>query len=259
MSAGQRTGRDSIAAAKALARICGVEIMGWNDRVGREFLSVNGDGDKLKAFQREIEKEGWYLWPVAEEMEGFSLDFAMRPPPDVANRKQAATSLSESPIPYAGTDFRYSGLSVNFASTLVAAVACGTIVALVVVGILFPGPLSHQAVVLTIVAAAAVAIAVAAPDWSVVTANRSVLTIRKPLLGRSHEIPVAEIERAKAYLNRSSGLTVFKTGYLVVQLKSGKAYNLYLPKRARGELATFLTSLHDSKHSNRSAAASAST
>ena len=91
MTSDQENAKNQIATATQLARQHGVEVLGWNDKPGRESISVNGEGDKLLALQTAMEKSGWHTWPVTEDQEGAFMDFALRPPPVVA----PATTTSE--------------------------------------------------------------------------------------------------------------------------------------------------------------------
>jgi hypothetical protein len=80
MSDDRNDAKSHLAHAKQLAKTHRVNVLGWNNKPGREFISVYGDGDRLIALQKELEGQGWYTWPVENSHEGIFMDFARRPP-----------------------------------------------------------------------------------------------------------------------------------------------------------------------------------
>jgi hypothetical protein len=106
-------GKDTVKAAMALAKAHGLEMLGWNEKPGKEFISVNSDGDgsKLEQFRSEIEKSGWRAWPVSEDEEGYTMDFGLAPPPAGYKPKVSSTKQHDISTPYGGTEFCYSGLT----------------------------------------------------------------------------------------------------------------------------------------------------
>jgi len=108
---GNIIGKERIKSAKKLAKVHGVAVLGWNDRPGKEFISFNGDGNKLRGLQEEMEKAGWHAWPVDEGQQGHFMDFGMYPAPaDLPTNQDGITpdDATEEPMTI-GDDYRYGG------------------------------------------------------------------------------------------------------------------------------------------------------
>src|ERR1041384_6241793 len=104
-------GKERIESAKKLAKAHGVEVLGWNDKAGKEFISLSGDGDRLEAVQKELEKAGWLAWPVDEGAEGCFMDFGMYPPPADLPKNQSGITADDTPEESIaiGSDYKYRG------------------------------------------------------------------------------------------------------------------------------------------------------
>lgn len=104
MNVEKKTGRASIESAKKLAKAHGVDVLGWNEKTEKEFMSVNGDKNKLLLLQKEMEKEGWCAWPTPEDPEDAwpvlenqkdaIMDFGMFPPPPRIKKDSAISKKS---------------------------------------------------------------------------------------------------------------------------------------------------------------------
>src|SRR6476469_3358977 len=106
---GNIIGKERIKSAKKLAKVHGVAVLGWHDRPGKEFISFNGDRDKLRALKEEMEKAGWHAWPLGEGQQGHFMDFGMYPAPaDLPMNQDGITpdAAPEEPMTI-GDDYRY--------------------------------------------------------------------------------------------------------------------------------------------------------
>jgi len=178
---GNIIGKERIKSAKKLAKVHGVAVLGWNDRPGKEFISFNGDGDKLRALQEEMEKAGWHAWPVDEGQQGHFMDFGMYPAPaDLPTNQDDITpdDATEEPMTI-GDDYRYVG-----------------------------------------------------PD-GLYLYNIVVLTILVSLF-----FAFSSIKQARIYSERDS--RGYITKFLGINLKSGRSFDLFLPKSRQEELAAFI-------------------
>ena len=96
----EEIGKARIQSAKKLAETHGIDVMGWNDKRGKEFISVfnaSGDNEKLQVLQKEMEKNGWIAHPVEEKNEGYYMDFGMqKPPTDLKRQKLGANGTATS-------------------------------------------------------------------------------------------------------------------------------------------------------------------
>lgn len=116
-----RSGKTAIEFAKTVAKSRGVEVLGWNDDPGKEFVTLSGAGDRLQTFQEEMKAEGWYIWQADPENEGHFLDIALYPPPaesPLKERSDVVVDDAENSALPAGLVFHYSGLTGYFLRAL---------------------------------------------------------------------------------------------------------------------------------------------
>jgi hypothetical protein len=238
----KKTGVDAVKAAKLLAKAHGVEVLAWNDKVGKEFIFTEGDGDKLELLRKDLEKDGWIAWPMDEEQEGYFQDFAMYPP-DRSPKKSEMLEEERRGIAFIGSDFRYRGFTPAFLGTfLFAAFICSFAIRLAELPLL-SGPQYRGSASMEMTAAAGAFIAlvyVAIGNWTSVYADGSSLNVRHGLYARPLTIPLSEIKKIRIYKSqyaRGIGSTL-----VALNLNSGKAYDLQLPGRARRELVAFVKS-----------------
>jgi hypothetical protein len=238
----KKTGPDRIKAAKALAKAHGLEVVGWNDKVGKEFVCVNGEGDELQSLRKDMENQGWITWPMDEDEEGFFLDFAMYPRPDEP-KKSEAIGEEEQDVPFVGTEFRYRGFTTGFVgNVLFVGIVCFFAIRLGELSFL-SGAQYRGSVSMEVAAVAAIAVSlifVATRDWTTVYADGANLAMRRGVYAKSLAIPLSEIKRIK--LCKAQGRRGFGSVWVGINLNSGKAYDLMLPKRARRELVAFVKS-----------------
>ncbi|MGB9153911.1 MAG: hypothetical protein WCD70_12600 [Alphaproteobacteria bacterium] len=243
----ETTGKARIKAAKTLAKTHGVEVLGWKDKPGEETISLRGDGSKLQSLRKEMEQDGWHIWPVEEAAEGFLMDFGMQPPPpNLMQANGLSTEANESYIPYAGKEYRYRGLTEAFIPYTIVIWCIAAFVGLYSLKyslISLPKQMFNKenlilwAILLMIISGSIVAIF----DWTNIYADKSKLIIRNKFrnlfLKQPQEIPLANIRKIKIY---TTELGRSKSDSLVISLESGRGIELFLPKRVRGELASFI-------------------
>jgi hypothetical protein len=240
------SGKAAIEDAKCVAKAHGVEIAAWNDKVGKEFASLTGSGDKLLAFQNEMKARGWYIWPQEPAMEGVMLDVALYPPPpDAGTTSDSGIVVDDEDtmaMP-AGRDFHYTGLSP--ATVFWNAICWSAIPVIVVWGkwtTSFGWSSSAKALASSALIAAA-AIIVAFFQWMVVDADRTRLVFRVGISGKGREIAMGEIKKANIFRDRDRNLG--STRYLGINLKSGEVLDLRLPRRRQKELVALIrASIH---------------
>jgi hypothetical protein len=239
----EKAGKARIEAAKAIAEAHGAQVLGWKDKPGQEAISLQGDGDKLVALRKVMEKEGWHLWPVEEAAEGFFMDFGMQPPPpDWARKNALSTEAAEPSLPYASPTYSYRGLNEYFMWNLIWAWVLAGLLFLFLYRRLPDLFLSKQVLFLLFVFLFGLSgAAVAFFHWTEVYAGKNGLIVRNGfwnILSRENlDISLSDIKKAKIYAT-STGRG--KSISMIVTLKSGKAIELFLPKRARGELLSFI-------------------
>ena len=230
-------GKERIESAKKLAKAHGVDVLGWKDKPGNEFISVNGDGDKLQTVRKELEEAGWQAWPVNEGAEGHFMDFGMCPPPSDLTKNQSGITADDSPEQQMalGGDFCYQGPDGLFLHNVLAFA-----VPIVVICLLRSNLLMLKTAERIGISTAAIAFILLPLHWVEISANESTLTIRKHFFGRRKAVPFTNIKKARIYRQRST--IGFITQFLGINLKSGKSFDLFLPKKMQVELAAFIKS-----------------
>ena len=242
MSAERKTGKERIKIAKQLAKKHGVDVLGWNDKPGKEFISVNGDGDKLQCLKKEMEQGGWYNWPVDEAQEGYFMDFGMYPPTAASQTKNNGVDDESEISTYSGADFRYSGPTTLFFCNLLILLAIPLLIILPSLKTI----IAHGFILKT----ASIALSIILPlallllflDWITVFADNSQLTIRKYICGKTKKIPLTDIKKINIYADPDRYPRSIKLKFIGINLKSGKAFDLFLPKQKRNELMAFIKS-----------------
>ena len=250
MTVERKTGTACVEAARKLAKAHGIDVLGWNDKPGREFISLNGDGDKLQSLRKEMEKDGWYAWPVDEAQEGHFMDFGMNPPPQQSKIKSAAKKDKpgsiralesfELSIPaFTENKFRYDGPISLFRNNLLFL----SLLPIAAIWLNRNEPANWDVgfkIGLSVGAFAVVAAFLLPFHWIAVHADEVKLTIRKHFFGKIKEIPLAEIAKVKIF--SETDRKGYKTRFIGFNLKSGKAFDLFLPKQKQVELYAFLRS-----------------
>jgi hypothetical protein len=235
------SGKNAIEFARQMAKSHSVEVLGWNDTPGKEYVFLSGDGDRLQAFQNSMHDAGWYIWPPDPGEEGFFLGVSLYPPTSDP-KKNSSPGISEDTRDLAdvptGAEFRYSGAN----STLV-----NNVVVLSIFPILFiwaNKTIGHgwtQAFRLELSAATIiVAVALLLPlHWIAVYADDSRLVIRNGTFRRKIEIALGDIKRATHYVQRDH--SIWRTRFAGINLKSGNALDIFLPARKQRELVAYLS------------------
>ncbi|PYL41648.1 MAG: hypothetical protein DME29_10270 [Verrucomicrobia bacterium] len=233
---GNIIGKERIKSAKKLAKVHGVAVLGWNDRPGKEFISFNGDGDKLRGLQEEMEKAGWHAWPVDEGQQGHFMDFGMYPAPaDLPTNQDGITpdDATEEPMTI-GDDYRYVGPDGLYLYN---------IVVLTILVSLFLVIREVRAHASTLAMLERIAFCLAIPlillpfHWVEIHTHEGNLTIRKHFFGRRKVFAFSSIKQARIYSERDS--RGYVTKFLGINLKSGRSFDLFLPKNRQEELAAF--------------------
>jgi hypothetical protein len=243
MNTASIVGKERVGAAKKLAKACGVEVLGWNDKSGKEFLSVQGDGDKLEQLRKELEKTGWHAWPVAEGQEGHFMDFGVRPPPagvQVSQSGMTEVDLPSEPM----TDsnyFRYRGPGGLYWSQVLALTILLVVLWAVRVKEVVTLPVAERMGLCCLV----IALILLPMHWVEILGDESGLTIRKHFFGKRKVVPFSNIKQAKIIEQQKTRYgRVMKNGratwFLAVNVRSGKSFDLYLPKKKLAELAAFI-------------------
>ena len=227
--------KQRIAAAKSLAKDCGVELMGWHDGAGKEFVIVTGAGDKLRIYEQQMVSAGWISWPVNGTVEGSYMEFAMRPPSpaDVVPRSNHEVPVAPD---YTPQEFRYRGLTSGYLSG--AAIVWGVLAFL---GYRSAGrnylttPLAQAVAAMAILAVVAGALL---PFHLVeIHANAVLLRYRSLMRGRK-EVRVSDIESVSLYADDPEKKP--KESSVLIVLRSGLRIDLHLPLRERTGLVAFL-------------------
>jgi hypothetical protein len=232
--------KERVGSARKLANSCGVGVLGWNDKSGKEFLSVQGDSDKLEKLRKELEQAGWHVWPVAAGQEGQFMDFGMRPPPAGVPDDQSgmmAVDLPADPM----TDSNYfhyrgpGGLYLNNLGGLTVVLAFIWMARVKVVTV----PITERMGLWWLV----IALILLLLHWVEVSGDESDLTIRKRFVGRRKVVPFSNIKRARVIKEQDTrrGIKIKRyTWFLAVDVRSGKSFDLYLPKQKLADLAAFI-------------------
>jgi hypothetical protein len=235
-----RSGKVAIAFAKAVAKSHGVEVLGWNDDPGKEFVFLSGAGEKLQAYQEEMKSEGWYIWPPEPENEGFFLDIALYPPPakstDGKTPDVVVDDEDNSALP-AGMDFHYAGLAAYPIRNIVVYSILPVTFLWVSRWTAHSWPVATK-IVVSLIVIALTAICLLAFQFIAVDADRSNLTVRSGLRRRETHIAMSEIRKANVFRERDG--TIHTTRYIGINLKSGKAFQISLPRQKQRELIALL-------------------
>ncbi len=237
----EEIGKARIQSAKKLAETHGIDVMGWNDKRGKEFISVfnaSGDNEKLQVLQKEMEKNGWIAHPVEEKNEGYYMDFGMqKPPTDLKRQKQADIHGIEPVVFYMKERFRYSGVKTGYVNSVIYI----SLMVLFLVPTHLSSLNSKHMILIMVASTILLSIVVALFHWIIVTADASNLIIRMPFWFDIQSFPISDIKKATLYRDNDSWYANVKGAvFLSVKLKSGKSFDIYIPKRARGELLSFL-------------------
>jgi hypothetical protein len=230
-------GKERIKSAKKLAKVHGVAVLGWNDKPGKEFISFNGDGDKLRALQDEMEKAGWHAWPVDEGLQGHFMDFGMYPAPtDLPKSQDGITpdDATEEPMTI-GNDYRYRGPGGLYLGNTV------MLTILVSLLLLFREARAHAsglAMLERIALCLAIPLILLPFHWVEIHTHEGNLTIRKHFFGGRKVFAFSNIKQARIYSERDS--RGYVTKFLGINLTSGRSFDLFLPKRRQEELAAFI-------------------
>ena len=236
------SGKESVEAARRLAKAHGVELLGWNDKPGKEFVSLEGDGEKLEALKKEMVRDGWHAWPVDEAQEGRFMDFGMRPPPANAPKNIGgitADADSREPV-LTGANFHYRGPGRLFLNNWIFS-------SLVPVSFVWlnrrwvPGAWDapfKAAISAGILCATGLIMLLC--HWIEIRGNDGALTIRRHFFGGTMVIPMPDVKKAIIYTE--TDMKGRKDKFLGINLKSGKAFDLFLPSKKQAELAAFIKS-----------------
>ena len=239
MTIEKKNGKACIEYAKKLAKACGVDVLCWSDKVGKESISMNGEGDRLLLLQKEMEKEGWYTWPVDEEQEGSSMDFGMMPPPAGLKGKPSPSEQSTQVV-YTGTDFQYSGFATT---SILFYLFCLVAVGFLIASFCNKNPCALQTDWKGFLWAAVIIVLLglrALTDWVFVFADHSKLVIRRLIFRKEREMPLSNIKKIQYHTLTGRDMRTKVGTCLVIYLKSGKYFNLFLPKQAQDELVAFI-------------------
>jgi len=236
MTSDQENARNRIGTAKRLAKEQGAEVLGWNDKPGEEFISVNGEDDKLSALQKEMEKLGWHAWPVGEEQEGAFMDFAMRPPPATTPAKPRKITVEEDRPETAAAGkptFHYAGPGTLFNTQWPVLAGLSALVAY-----RWKTPALSTRVVPAIAVFLLIFAILLVCDWVEITAAEGKLTLRKHFFGRVRILDLADIKSAKVF-RPTDRRGKRGSEFIHVSVKSGKSFDLFLPAKRQTELAAW--------------------
>jgi hypothetical protein len=243
MATASIVGKERVGSAKKLAKACGLEVLGWNDKSGKEFLSVQGDGDKLEQLRKELEKTGWHAWPVAEGQEGHFMDFGMRPPPVGSPAGQSGMTVVDlPPEPMTNSNsFRYRGPGGLYLNNLLALTIPLVVLWAVRVKEVVTLPVAERMGFWCLV----IALILLPMHWVEISGDGSGLTIRKHFFGKRKVVPFSNIKQARVIEQQKTryGRVVkngWATWFLAVNVRSGKSFDLYLSKKKLAELAAFI-------------------
>jgi len=242
----KKSGKACIEEAKVLAKTYGISVLGWNDKAGKEFLSLNGDGDKLLLLQKEMEKLGWYTWPVEEAQEGHFMDFGMYPPTSMPVSKKTAKlfgsieSNNDLDIPVNNNaNFQFNGIGNLFLNNLF--FLCLIPVAVIWVNKNIPAEWSTNfKIELSFVAIIVSGLILLPFHWVFISADSAELKIKKHFWGKLKQVPISNIKKIKIYTQTDR--KGYKTRFIGINLKSGKSFDLFLPKKKQLEFAGFINS-----------------
>ncbi len=231
------SGKIRIKAAKQMAKEHGVDVLGWNEKPGKEFISFNGQQDKLQAVKKAMESDGWLLWPVDEEHEENFMDFGMKPPPGGIERSGIATVADTQTPMYGEPYFRYSGPTSLFFANLTFVILFTMIIILASKHLFLEGDIILRSLLCGSLALIIIGLLLLL-CWISVYADNSILMIRKYCFGKVEEIPLSNIKTIRIYTQTSRrGAT---TKFIAINLKSGKPFDVFLPKQKQIELVAFI-------------------
>ncbi len=229
-----------VAEAKQLAKKHGVDVLGWNDKPGREFISVNGEGDRLIALRKELETHGWHTWAVEEAQKGAFMDFARRSPPADCSPKPTDPGITEvelDPSITAPSRFHYAGPNALFWSAW--PVFCG--LPFIMFAMLVRRKLFLSTATITATAAFMVIQALLLNCyWIEISADNGTLFIRKHFHGKTKTMNLANIKSAKIFRQTRGRRGRRTTDFIAVKLKSGKSFDLFLPPKNQTELVALI-------------------
>jgi hypothetical protein len=235
-----------IATAKILAKAHGLDVLGWNDKPGREFISVNGSSDARQALQAELEGEGWHAWPQELDEDNSTMDFSLYPAPSKPAPGDGGITAEPDPtqLPYVGGSFIYRGPGGLFYRNF--------FLLAVIVGVV-PWVNSHLTnlqiplrLMLSVGGIILAALLLLPAFWVEMSGDRDKLIIRKHFFGARRIILFRDVKRS--VLHREKDLRGYSIEFLGITLASGKTLDLYLPKAKRLELLAFIRNGRKSEH-----------
>jgi hypothetical protein len=234
-------GKARLDSAKRLAKAGGVKVLGWNDKPGKEFISLQGEGDKLEALRKELEKVGWHAWPMDEGQEGHFMDFGMQPPPARSPADQSGMTAVDLPSDALADSnyFHYRGpgslylnqfLAFSFFAVLLWMTRAKVLTASLAEGM--------------VLCCVAIALILLPFHWVDISGDETNLIVRKHFFGARRVVAFSNIKQAKVYKQQVSSrgrkLRNRFTWFLAVNVISGKSFDLFLPKQKLADLAAFI-------------------
>lgn len=77
-------------------------------------------------------------------------------------------------------------------------------------------------------------------NWLEIYAGDDKVVIRKHYFGRPREIPIADFKRIQIYTDQDRRGRKTKFTSLAIDLKQGKSFNVFLPKKAEAKFYSFI-------------------
>jgi len=187
--------------------------------------------------RRKWKKPGGMLGRSMRDRQGHFMDFGMYPaPPDLPTNQDGVTpdDATEEPITI-GDDYRYVGPDGLYLYN---------IVVLTILVSLFLVIREVRAHASTLAMLERIAFCLATPlsllpfHWVEIHTHESNLIIRKHFFGKRKVFVFSTIKQARIYSERDT--RGYVTKFVGIKLKSGRSFDLFLPKSRQEELAAFI-------------------
>lgn len=225
--------------AEELAKRHSVDVLATNNKPGKEWISFQGEGDKLLVLKADLEKLGWHQQPLDPEEENVFMDFALQPPTPEAvkayeGKKRSQRKTAVIP-PREGQIYQYRGTPFFWARWFF-------ILFLVFLVLAVNAKLKDLEFATKVQIFGAVGGVLGATifffSWTEVLVDSQKLLVRN-LWRKPREYAIAELKSVEIYVDKDRRGKKTSSKSIHATLRSGAGFNLTLPHRQVEEFYRF--------------------